>query len=493
MDGTVLLADDDRSIRTVLTHALGRAGLRVHATGSLSQLLRWVEEGRGDVVITDVMLPDGNGIDLIPALRARRAGLPVIVISAQNTIVTAIRATEAEAFDYLPKPFDLDQLLVQVRRALEPRALERRLPLSTPAFAQAQKEGAMLIGHAPVMQALFQAVARVVSTDLPLIIRGAAGTGKTALARALHRYSPRAEAPLVVIGAGMMPAVFPTVFPAVAGGTLLIENPAALDMTTQAQLVAEIDAMGDQAPRLMATLAPGEGPEQGLLAELYYRLAGAELTLPPLAERAEDILPLARHFMAAQPRPRPIAKAAEPLLLAHPFPGHVRELELLIRRLALGGEGEIGVDEMRAAFGPAAAFVPTVAPPASPGPVVVPAADAPPANVPLSDAAPALFLRRPVSASVVRGQQGADEGGRLATSVERHLRRYFDMHGDDLPPPGLYNRILQEIERPLIEVALDATGGNQIRAAELLGINRNTLRKKMADLDIEVTRRRKLS
>ncbi|KGJ16939.1 hypothetical protein IX56_17675 [Paracoccus sanguinis] len=118
MDGTVLVADDDRTIRTVLTQALTRAGCRVHATGSLGQLMRWVEEGRGDVVVTDVMMPDGNGLDLVPSIARARPGLPVIVISAQNTIVTAIRATEASVFDYLPKPFDLPELMARVRAGL---------------------------------------------------------------------------------------------------------------------------------------------------------------------------------------------------------------------------------------------------------------------------------------------------------------------------------------------------------------------------------------
>ena len=122
MDGTVLIADDDRTIRTVLTQALTRAGCRVHATGSLAQLSKWVEEGRGDLVITDVMMPDGNGIDRIPAIREARPDLPVIVISAQNTIVTAIRATEASVFDYLPKPFEPRELLLRIG------AILRRVP-----------------------------------------------------------------------------------------------------------------------------------------------------------------------------------------------------------------------------------------------------------------------------------------------------------------------------------------------------------------------------
>src|SRR5690554_7333957 len=119
MDGTVLVADDDRTIRTVLTQALNRAGCRVHATSSLTTLLRWVEEGKGDLVISDVIMPDGNGIEMLPRISALRPGLPVIIISAQNTIMTAIQATEADAWDYLPKPFDLPDLLQRSSKALE--------------------------------------------------------------------------------------------------------------------------------------------------------------------------------------------------------------------------------------------------------------------------------------------------------------------------------------------------------------------------------------
>lgn len=125
MDGTVLVADDDRTIRTVLTQALTRAGCKVHATSSLTTLMRWVAEGKGDVVITDVVMPDGNGLEMLPKIAEDRPGLPVIVISAQNTIMTAIQAAEAEAYDYLPKPFDLPDLMKRTGKALE---LKRRAP-----------------------------------------------------------------------------------------------------------------------------------------------------------------------------------------------------------------------------------------------------------------------------------------------------------------------------------------------------------------------------
>ena len=207
MDGTVLVADDDHTIRTVLTQALTRAGCRVHATSSLGTLMRWVEEGKGDIVVTDVMMPDGNGIEKLPQIKRLRPGLPVIVISAQNTIMTAIQATEAEAFDYLPKPFDLPDLLSRVGKALETRRRGLRPP---PAVASDTPSGAPapvldpdlpLVGRTPAMQALYRLVARVMNAELPVLVMGESGTGKSLIAKALHDFSDRREAPFHVASA----------------------------------------------------------------------------------------------------------------------------------------------------------------------------------------------------------------------------------------------------------------------------------------------------
>ena len=168
MDGTVLVADDDRTIRTVLTQALTRAGCKVHATSSLTTLMRWVGEGKGDVVITDVMMPDGNGLEMLPKISEDRPGLPVIVISAQNTIMTAIQAAEAEAYDYLPKPFDLPDLMKRTGKALEQK---RRAP-SAPQPENDRPDELPLVGRTPAMQALYRLVARVMNTDLPVLISG---------------------------------------------------------------------------------------------------------------------------------------------------------------------------------------------------------------------------------------------------------------------------------------------------------------------------------
>jgi len=456
MDGTVLVADDDRTIRTVLTQALTRAGCRVHATSSLTTLMRWVEEGKGDLVISDVVMPDGNGLEALPRIGALRPGLPVIVISAQNTIMTAVKAAEADAYDYLPKPFDLPDLMKRAARALERRAR------AAPARASAPREPASdlpLVGRTPAMQALYRLVARVMNADLSVLIAGESGTGKSLIARAIHDFSDRRTQPFVVAQASDLagadgPA---SLLSRVRGGSLVFDEVADFDDETQARLVRMLDALPDPAPRIMAT-------SQGDLAaaletgrfrqDLYYRLAGVTLAVPGLRERVDDIPLLAEHFLAraeaaGAPRRR-LSPESLALVRAYSWPGNVRQLENSLRRLVVtAAEDEIGRAEVEAVLG------------------------GQPAAEPLRGGA-------------------AGEGEKLSASVARHLRRYFDLHGGALPAPGLYDRILREIEAPLIEIALDATAGNQARCADLLGINRNTLRKKITDLDIQVTRRRKL-
>lgn len=530
MDGTVLIADDDRTIRMVLTKALTRAGCRVHATGSLAQLARWVEESRPDLVITDVVMPDGNGIDLIPALHRARPDLPVIVISAQNTIVTAVRAQAADAFDYLPKPFDLPELMARARAALERRARTRTAAAPAAAGAgrpallpgdvtAAPTEGPVtgtdpalpLVGHAPAMQSLFRLVARLLEADLPVLITGEAGSGRTTLARSLHELSARRERGLVTLSpADVGETAFSRARAAGStGGTLLIEDPAGFDAGGQARIAALLEALGDmpEPPRVLATTDPQ--PLTALASgrlrpDLYWRLSGATLAIPPLRERMDDIPDLARHLLARATShglpTRGLEDEAATALRRHHFPGNVRELENMMLRLALTARGpEITLAEVEAALREDAI---AAGPPVSPPPAL-PLADAQlgraPAAVHAAPAQPAaanLSAPGPVAAASAAPGNGPAAAGasitRLSDAVEAQLRRYFDLHGGELPPPGLYDRVLAEIERPLIELTLEATGGNQLRAADLLGINRNTLRKKVTGLNIGVTRRRRL-
>jgi two-component system nitrogen regulation response regulator GlnG len=453
MDGTILVADDDRTIRTVLTQALTRAGCKVHATSSLMTLMRWVEEGKGDLVISDVIMPDGNGLDALPRISKMRPGLPVIVISAQNTIMTAIQAAEAEAFDYLPKPFDLPDLMKRSAKALDQK---RRAPKVVVPVREAGDD-LPLVGRTPAMQALYRLVARVMNTELAVLITGESGTGKSLIARAIHDFSDRRTLPFVVAQAADLQGVDgpATLLSRARGGSIVFDEVADYDADTQARVVRMLDMLGDKAPRVMATSQTdlsGRMESGQFRQDLYYRLGGVTLHVPSLRERVEDIPLLAEHFLAKGERDlgtiRRLSQGATDLIRAYSWPGNVRQLENTIRRLLVtASETDIARAEVEQVLGQQ------------------------PSPEPLA---------------------GTGSGDKLSASVARHLKRYFDLHGGQLPPPGVYQRILREVELPLIEIALDATAGNQAKCADLLGINRNTLRKKITDLDIRVTRRRKL-
>ncbi|MGC1489351.1 MAG: response regulator [Albidovulum sp.] len=453
MDGTVLVADDDRTIRTVLTQALTRAGCKVHATSSMVTLLRWVEEGKGDLVISDVIMPDGNGIESLPLIAASRPGLPVIIISAQNTILTAIQVAEAAAFDYLPKPFDLPELLKRVAQALSVR--RRKSPPSAPAEQPDLSPELPMIGKTPDMQALYRLVARVVNTDIPVLITGESGSGKSQIARAIHDFSDRRSLPVVTAqGADVRSSEgLMSLSQRVRGGTLIFDEISDLDDDAQGRIVRMLDTMTESGPRILAISQANleKRMEDGLLRkDLYFRLGGVTLDVPPLRLRVEDIGLLCDHFLGRAAREglpcKTLAPDAQALIRSHPWPGNVRQLENTLRRLVLTSvDTEITKAEVVQAL-----------------------------------------------SAETSGPPQVIDGEKLSASVARHLDRYFKLHAGALPPPGLYDRILREIEGPLIEIALEATGGNQAKCADLLGINRNTLRKKLTELDIRVTRRRKL-
>ena len=453
MDGTILLADDDRTIRTVLTQALTRAGCKVHATSSLVTLMRWVEEGRGDLVISDVIMPDGNGIDALPEISRKRPNLPVIVISANNTIVTTIKATEAQAFDYLPKPFDLPDLLKCVSAGL---SLKRRVP-SAGDTVGGNVNDLPLVGQTTAMQTLYRSVAKVMNTDIPVLITGESGTGKTLIAHVIHDFSDRRTGPLITVGAHELESNddAQSLINRSRNGTLLLDEVCDVSSDGQANLVRMLDGLGEDAPRILATSQANltVAMDQGAFRQdLYYRLAGLNIPVPPLQDRMEDIQLLANHFLhrfEADGLPQvKLSDQAIDALRSYQWPGNVRQLENVLRQLALSAAHDV-------------------------------------ISLPETDAALAVQPKGAASNS-------PDNGEKLSASVHRHLQRYFDLHGDALPPQGLYQRILREFEEPMISIALDATQGNQAKCADLLGINRNTLRKKITDLDIRVTRRRKL-
>lgn len=454
MDGTILVADDDRTIRTVLTQALTRAGCKVHATSSLTTLMRWVGEGRGDVVVSDVMMPDGNGIEMLPRIKELRPELPAIIISAQNTIMTAIQANDAEAFDYLPKPFDLPDLMQRVNRALQTRKTLRSK--AEPKDAGPPSE-LPLVGKTPVMQNLYRTVASIVNTDLSVLIAGESGTGKSLIARTTHDLSDRRTLPFIRVTPQDLENIDgpAQVLARAKGGTILFDEVGDLSDEAQARVVRMFDGLNEYTPRFMATSQTNLSTqiEKGDFREdLFYRLSGVSISVPSLRERVEDIPLLIEFFLDRierdGQRPHQVSAEAMELLRKYSWPGNVRQLENFVRRLATT------------------------------------------AREPVISRAEAenILSNQPA----IRQHLDGGDQTKLSDSVRRHLQRYFDLHGGELPPPGLYQRILAELEIPLIEISLDATAGNQAKCADLLGINRNTLRKKITDLGIEVTRRRKL-
>src|SRR5690348_11113245 len=474
--GSILVADDDAAIRTVLNQALSRAGYEVRSTGNAATLWRWVSQGQGDLVITDVVMPDENAFDLLPRIKKVRPELPVIVMSAQNTFMTAIRASERGAYEYLPKPFDLKELIAIVGRALSEPKDRPRAPAAIEDF-----DSIPLVGRSPAMQEIYRVLARLMQTDLTVMITGESGTGKELVARALHDYGKRRSGPFVAINMAAIPRDLieselfghekgaftgantrnPGRFEQAEGGTLFLDEIGDMPMEAQTRLLrvlqqGEYTTVGGRTPikadvRIIAATNKDLRVliQQGLFREdLFFRLNVVPLRLPPLRERLEDVPDLIRHFFAQAEReglpPKQLDQAALDRLKRYRWPGNVRELENLARRLA------------------------------------------------------ALYPQEMISGAVVEAELatpiapmgGAEDSGEegLSAAVERHLSSYFASFSDNLPPAGLYHRILREVEYPLLTAALAATRGNQIRDADLLGVNRNTLRKKIRDLDIQVFR-----
>jgi two-component system nitrogen regulation response regulator GlnG len=474
--GTILIADDDTAIRTVLNQALARAGYAPRATGNAATLWRWVSQGEGDVVITDVVMPDENAFDLIPRIKKVRPDLPIIVMSAQNTLMTALTAAEKGAYEYLPKPFDLSEVVSVVSRALAGQV--RRPRSSTP---EMDSEELPLIGRSPAMQEIYRALARLTQTDLTVMIQGESGTGKELVARVLHDYGKRRQGPFVAINMAAIPRELieselfghekgaftgaqtrtPGRFEQAEGGTLFLDEIGDMPLEAQTRLLrvlqqGEYTTVGGRTPiktnvRIVAATHRDlrSQIQQGLFREdLFYRLNVVPLRIPPLRERVEDIGDLVRHFLRLAAREglgqKSIETAAIERLKAHPWPGNVRELENFVRRVG------------------------------------------------------ALYTQETLTQQIIdqelaevlpkRAAATESEPKDFSELVERYLAQYFAGFGKELPPPGLYDRVIRQVEHPLLSAALAATRGNQIRAAELLGLNRNTLRSRIKALDIRVFR-----
>ncbi|MFS0771314.1 nitrogen regulation protein NR(I) [Sphingomonas sp. 1P08PE] len=467
---TILVCDDDAAIRMVVAQALRRAGHSVTTADSLTQLDRQLAAGAPDVLISDVVLPDGDGIDRMREVAERFPTLPVIILSARNTLTTAVRAAEVGAYEYLPKPFDLDILVQAVAGALARSG-------GTAEPEQAAEEALPLIGRSPAMQDVYRVIARVVSNDLTVLVSGESGTGKELVARAVHDLGTRRTGPFVAINMAAIPRELIEAelfghergaftgaaartsgrFEQAGGGTLFLDEIGDMPLEAQTRLLrvlqtgefttvggtrtirADVRIVAATNRDLTDQVRTGQFRE-----DLFYRLNVVPIALPALRERRQDVALLAQHFLASAaeqglPRRR-LSPDAVGVLEAHDWPGNVRELENLMRRLAVLARDEvIDGDGVRLMLGTAAAD--TVTPDGG------------------IDAAVRALIER-----VGRERPGALDDG------------------------SLYERVIGEVERPLILAMLARHGQNQLRAARALGINRNTLRKRLDVLGIDPAR-----
>jgi two-component system nitrogen regulation response regulator GlnG len=458
---SVLLVEDDAAIAAVIAEALGDEGYDVTRCSRIDRRDELLAERSFDVMLTDVMLDDGDGLASIAAVHEVAPQMPVIVLSAQNTLDTAVRASDSRAFEYFPKPFDLDELTKAVEQAAA-----RQLsvgPRADPA------EDMPFIGRSQAMQGVYRMITRVLRNDLTVLVTGESGTGKELVAEAIHELGARKTGPFVAVNAAAIPhelieselfghekgaftgAVNQAIgkFEQANGGTLFLDEIG--DMPAQAQTrllralqsgrIRRVGGRHDIAVdvRIIAATNRALAPmiaEGSFREDLYYRLNVVPIEMPPLRERREDIAALARHFLALAEREglprRSIAEDAAAALSERDWPGNVRELRNVVFRLALIARNE-------------------------------------------------TIDRATVDENLPPRQKAGDPGTGL--DIASALAAWLE--GRAVQPGTLYHAALAEFEKPLLEHALRETEGNQVRAAQLLGINRNTLRKKIGDLAIE--------
>jgi len=459
-----LLVEDDASIATVITAALEAEAFTVDRCEGIAGRDRLLAAGSYDVMLTDVVLADGDGIASLGEVHRAHPDMPVIVLSAQNTLDTAVRATDTGAFEYFPKPFDLDELVLAACQAADARGGAGTESNDT--------DGTLpLIGRSQAMQDVYRMITRVLRNDLTVLVLGESGTGKELVAEAIHQLGSRKVGPFVAVNTAAIPrelieselfghekgaftgAVGRGIgkFEQAHGGTLFLDEIGDMPPEVQTRLLRALQSgrvrrVGGREEiaidvRIIAATNRDLAPmiAAGTFREdLYYRLNVVPIHLPPLRERGGDVDPLVRHFLrqaAEEGLPvRVFTKDALTLLAAQPWRGNVRELRNFVFRAALLSREE-QID------GPAVRH---------------------------------LLAERPTAESTA----SADFAGALAVWLEQSE-----------PMPGaLYHAALAAFEKPLFEHALRETGGNQLRAAHMLGINRNTLRKRLDELQIDPER-----
>ena len=469
---TLIIAEDDESIRLVTSRYLQDLGYEIFMATNLKELWKLIESNKGDVLITDVMLPDGELFDILPQIVEYRENLPVIVVSAKNNLQTAISATKQGAYEYLPKPFDLDELQKLIKKALESK---QNLKNKTKIRNESEKQ--LIVGRSPAMQDLYKSIARLSQNDLTVMIYGESGTGKELVAKALHKYSTRSEKPFIAINMAAIPndLIESELFGHEKGsftgahqksdgkfklaekGTLFLDEIGDMPIDAQTRVLrvlqeGEFTPIGGKEKiqadtRIIAATHKNLSNliEKGEFREdLFYRLNVVPISIPPLRERKEDIPELVNHFLDKakdlQLEPKKFTTESFQILEKYQWPGNVRELENFILKLCA-----LYTDE----------------------------------NIMNEDLAKEILNLQKVD------QQMLDTDNQFSKILENYLSRNINKINKEYQG-DVYNYFVTELEKVLLLEVLKNKNGNQLKAAELLGLNRNTLRKKITELNISI-------
>jgi two-component system nitrogen regulation response regulator GlnG len=468
--GTLLVADDEESIRWVLERALTARGHRVLTAPNGAAALETLRAHDVDVALVDIRMPDLSGLDLLSRVRDEEIDTLLIIMTAQNTMGNAIEATKRGAYDYLTKPFDLEQVGLLVGRALALRRLTRDLQRLRGELEQRHE---LVIGRTPAMQEVYKIIGRVAATEATVLVEGETGTGKELVAKTIHYHSGR-NGPFVALNCSAIPnelleselfgyerGAFTGAterrigkFEAAVGGTLFLDEIGELPVALQAKLLRVLqereftrvggrEAIRADARIIAATNQDLESAVHGgrFREDLFFRLNVVGITVPPLRDRRADIPELIDFFVDKVNRTLGTAIVgvtddARELLVHHSWPGNVRELENTLLRAAVLARGR-------------------------------------------------TLLAEDFTLGGTRPEPASGGALGLEDAVRRRVWELLDANGD-ATTGSIYDVVIAAVERPLIALVLDRAGGNQVKAADLLGINRNTLRKKITDLGIAV-------
>ncbi len=471
MQKKILIIDDDHSLKSVMVKALSTSKILIKTSSTISEGWVLLDKEHFDLVICDVMLPDGDGLELVKKLKNKFNHLEFIIISAQNNILTAIKADQLDVFEYIPKPLDLNDLVITVDRSLKKKMnTHQQIKID---------ENLPMIGTSSSMQVVYRNIAKITKTNFSVLINGESGTGKELVAKTIHNFSDRSQFPFTVINMASLPenlieselfgyekGAFTGAekrtqgfFEKASGGTLFMDEIGDMPYEVQSRLLrvlqfGEFTRVGGREliktdVRIISATNKNlkNSIENGKFREdLFYRLNVINIVLPPLRERENDIISLARHYLNIYSEgKKQFDSSAINFMKQYSWPGNVRELENLLKRISvLTSENTI-------------------------------------TSILIED-----FIDPDIFQNEIKNNDlnNKSEKENLRNYLDSFLNKFFKSLDNDSEAIDLYEKFMDEFERPLILKTLDFCKGNQIKTSKVLGINRNTLRAKIKKLDI---------